>query len=81
MKNVTRRLALSLGLLAAGALALGAEVALAQAPKEIRIDFATYNPVSLVLKEQRPSGEGAGRRTASRSAGCSRLAPTRRWNS
>ena len=26
--------------------------ALAQAPKEIRIDFATYNPVSLVLKEK-----------------------------
>lgn len=52
MKNVTRRFALSLGLLSAGALALGAEVALAQAPKEIRVDFATYNPVSLVLKEQ-----------------------------
>lgn len=29
-----------------------ANAALAQAPKEIRIDFATYNPVSLVLKEQ-----------------------------
>lgn len=26
--------------------------ALAQAPKEIRVDFATYNPVSLVLKER-----------------------------
>lgn len=26
--------------------------AMAQAPKEIRVDFATYNPVSLVLKER-----------------------------
>jgi sulfonate transport system substrate-binding protein len=26
--------------------------ALAQAPKEIRVDFATYNPVSLVLRER-----------------------------
>lgn len=39
--------------LAAG-LALGAAVpAQAQGPKEIRIDFATYNPVSLVLKDQK----------------------------
>lgn len=39
--------------LAAG-LALGAAVsAEAQGPKEIRIDFATYNPVSLVLKDQK----------------------------
>src|SRR5918911_1676368 len=29
-----------------------APCALAQAPREIRIDFATYNPVSLVLKEK-----------------------------
>lgn len=36
--------------LAAAAFAGGA--ALAQAPKEIRIDYATYNPVGLVLKER-----------------------------
>ena len=36
----------------AAAAALGTSGAQAQAPKEIRIDFATYNPVSLVLKEK-----------------------------
>jgi sulfonate transport system substrate-binding protein len=44
-----RRSVLSLAL-AAGVLAV--TPALAQAPREIRIDFATYNPVSLVLKEK-----------------------------
>src|SRR4051812_50099595 len=38
---------------AAGLLLLGAgQGAQAQALREIRIDFATYNPVSLVLKEK-----------------------------
>lgn len=50
MKNVTRRFALAT--LAAGALSLTAGAGLAQQPREIRVDFATYNPVSLVLKEQ-----------------------------
>ncbi|WP_244523621.1 aliphatic sulfonate ABC transporter substrate-binding protein [Bosea sp. BIWAKO-01] len=50
MKAVSRRLVLA-GLAAAGA-GLGALSANAQAPKEIRIDYATYNPVSLVLKER-----------------------------
>jgi sulfonate transport system substrate-binding protein len=47
---VTRRLAIA-GL-AAASLVLAAGPSLAQAPKEVRIDYATYNPVSLVLKER-----------------------------
>jgi sulfonate transport system substrate-binding protein len=47
MTNITRRLALAL-VAAAGLSA----PALAQAPKEIRLDYATYNPVSLLLKER-----------------------------
>ncbi|KAA2241216.1 aliphatic sulfonate ABC transporter substrate-binding protein [Salinarimonas soli] len=40
-------------LLAAGLISFGmADAARAQAPREIRIDYATYNPVSLVLKER-----------------------------
>jgi sulfonate transport system substrate-binding protein len=38
--------------LAATSLAFGASNASAQAPKEIRIDYATYNPVGLVLKDR-----------------------------
>jgi sulfonate transport system substrate-binding protein len=34
------------------ALAVSAGQAFAQSPKEIRLDFATYNPVSLLLKER-----------------------------
>jgi sulfonate transport system substrate-binding protein len=48
--NTTRRLVLAC--LAAASVAFGATNASAQAPKEIRVDFATYNPVSLVLKER-----------------------------
>jgi sulfonate transport system substrate-binding protein len=44
-----RRTILAAALAASFSLANGA---LAQAPKEVRIDFATYNPVSLVLKER-----------------------------
>lgn len=47
MTSITRRLAL-----AAIAAASFAAPAFAQAPKEIRIDYATYNPVGLVLKER-----------------------------
>lgn len=47
MTSITRRLALAF--VAAAGLAAPA---FAQAPKEIRIDYATYNPVSLVLKER-----------------------------
>jgi sulfonate transport system substrate-binding protein len=37
-----------------GAIALGASSAIAApAPREVRIDWATYNPVSLVLKDKR----------------------------
>ncbi|KQU54494.1 sulfonate ABC transporter substrate-binding protein [Bosea sp. Leaf344] len=50
MKIITRRFALAA--LAAGSLALTTGPAPAQAPREIRVDFATYNPISLVLKEQ-----------------------------
>ena len=47
MTSVTRRL-----VLAAFAAASLAAPAFAQAPKEIRLDYATYNPVSLVLKDR-----------------------------
>ncbi|HEX2724993.1 MAG TPA: aliphatic sulfonate ABC transporter substrate-binding protein [Beijerinckiaceae bacterium] len=48
--NLSRRSLFALSLAAGlGSLTTGV---LAQAPKEIRIDFATYNPVSLVLKEK-----------------------------
>ncbi len=47
---LNRRNLLGLALLAG--LAPLATDARAQAPKEIRVDFATYNPVSLVLKER-----------------------------
>src|SRR3712207_7227152 len=48
--NLSRRSLLSLSFAAGLASLSGA--AFAQAPKEIRLDFATYNPVSLVLKEK-----------------------------
>ncbi len=48
--KITRRLVLA-GL-AATSVAFSVPDASAQALKEIRIDYATYNPVSLVLKEQ-----------------------------
>ena len=48
--SLNRRLVLA-GL-AATSLALATSSASAQALKEVRIDYATYNPVSLVLKEQ-----------------------------
>lgn len=47
--TITRRLAVA-GL-AAASLAFATGQALAQASKEIRVDYATYNPVSLVLKD------------------------------
>ncbi|RYE33026.1 MAG: aliphatic sulfonate ABC transporter substrate-binding protein [Hyphomicrobiales bacterium] len=47
MTSITRRLAFAL--FAAAGLAAPAS---AQAPKEIRLDYATYNPVSLLLKER-----------------------------
>jgi sulfonate transport system substrate-binding protein len=49
--NLSRRSVFPLALAAGLALA-GMSGAQAQAPKEIRIDFATYNPVSLVLKDK-----------------------------
>ncbi|MBN9453803.1 MAG: aliphatic sulfonate ABC transporter substrate-binding protein [Bosea sp.] len=47
MISVTRRLALAFV-----AVAGLAAPAFAQAPREIRLDYATYNPVSLLLKER-----------------------------
>ena len=47
--SLTRRLLLAASV--ATSLTLLANGAIAQ-PKEIRIDFATYNPVSLVLKDK-----------------------------
>lgn len=49
MSLITRRL--TLAGLAAASLVLSAGAALAQ-PKEIRIDWATYNPVSLILRDK-----------------------------
>ena len=49
--NLSRRSLLAVSL-AAGFASAGATSAFAQAVKEIRIDYATYNPVSLVLKEK-----------------------------
>ena len=49
---LTRRAIIASGLSVLAAVALVA-TPLAAAPSEIRIDFATYNPVSLVLKEQK----------------------------
>jgi sulfonate transport system substrate-binding protein len=50
MSNLSRRTFSALAISAA--FALGAGAANAQAVKEIRLDFATYNPVSLLLKER-----------------------------
>jgi sulfonate transport system substrate-binding protein len=50
MSTISRR-TFSIVALAAG-LAFGTGQASAQAPKEIRLDFATYNPVSLLIKER-----------------------------
>ena len=52
----------------------------AATPDEIVIDWATYNPVSLVLKDQRLL-ENAFAADKIASAGCSPPAPTRRWSS
>jgi sulfonate transport system substrate-binding protein len=50
MSNLSRRTFSTLALTTALAFSVG--VAHAQAVKEIRLDFATYNPVSLLLKER-----------------------------
>lgn len=52
--NITRRSTLRIlaGAMAGGAAASAATNALASAPREIRLDYATYNPVSLALKER-----------------------------
>lgn len=54
LKLVNRRFVLGLGLAASLSLGMTANPAeAADALKEIRIDWATYNPVSLVLKDQK----------------------------
>ncbi len=51
--KTTRRSVLAIAAGALAAASFGATNALAQqAPREIRVDFATYNPVSLVLRER-----------------------------
>lgn len=62
------------------ALAAATAARAADKPSEIRIDWATYNPVSMLLKDG-GSWKRSSPRTASAFAGCSRSAPTRRWNS
>jgi sulfonate transport system substrate-binding protein len=64
------------GLLLATAIAFSAGSAHAQAVKEIRLDFATYNPVSLLLKER-----GLLEKEFAADGISSRWAPTRRWSS
>ena len=49
LRGLFASLATSIALMAASFVSTNA---MAQAPKEIRVDFATYNPVSLVLKER-----------------------------
>ncbi|MCX7328856.1 MAG: hypothetical protein NTW00_12265, partial [Hyphomicrobiales bacterium] len=49
LRGLVASLATSIALTAAPFVSTNA---MAQAPKEIRVDFATYNPVSLVLKER-----------------------------
>ncbi len=49
LRSLVASLATSIALTAAPFVSTNA---MAQAPKEIRVDFATYNPVSLVLKER-----------------------------
>jgi sulfonate transport system substrate-binding protein len=49
---LNRRSLLAIGFSAFAGIALAA-ASLAAAPAEIRVDFATYNPVSLVLKERK----------------------------
>jgi sulfonate transport system substrate-binding protein len=49
LRGLVASLATSIALMAASFVSTNA---MAQAPKEIRVDFATYNPVSLVLKER-----------------------------
>jgi len=49
LRSLVASLATSIALTAAAFVSTNA---MAQAPKEIRVDFATYNPVSLVLKER-----------------------------
>lgn len=49
--SITRRNVLRIAT-GAAAVAFVSTNAFSQAPKEIRVDFATYNPVSLVLKER-----------------------------
>ena len=50
LSKFTRRATLIAG--AITALSFATTNTMAQSPKEIRVDFATYNPVSLVLKER-----------------------------
>ena len=73
-------MSLSRRLLLAATLATGFVTAASAQPKEVRIDFATYNPVSLVLKERAFSKKNSPR-MASPFVGCSPWAPTRRSNS
>ncbi len=57
MSRISRRAVAAL--LAVSTLLPGAAFA-ADAPKEIRIDWATYNPVSIILKQQGLLEKGDG---------------------
>ena len=76
---IRRRQLSALGL-AGLVLALSPSAVRAAVPDTITLDWAYYNPVSLVLKEKAGSRRSS-RPTASRSAGCRAWAPTRRSSS
>jgi sulfonate transport system substrate-binding protein len=81
---LARRLVVVFGaILAAGALAMPAAPAAAQRPDTVTLDWAYYNPVSLVVKQQGWLEEelAASRRRGSASAGCRAWARTRRSSS
>src|ERR1700681_548791 len=67
MTLISRRHVLALAAAAAFAPTL---VHAADNPKEIRIDWATYNPVSMVLQDRGPLGADAGLQQGARIPQC-----------
>ena len=78
MSRISRR-ALA-AIIAVSVLVPGAAFA-ADPLKEIRIDWATYNPVSMILKQTGAAREGIRQGRHQRPLGAVARAPTRRSNS
>jgi len=76
MPRISRR---ALAAIIALSALIGGHASAADALKEIRLDWATYNPVSMILK-QKGCWRRNSPRTTSLSSGCNRPGPTRRWN-